>query len=50
MERDRVLDAVSCWERSKLARIFLVMIFALCGSVHAGDFESANTAFAEGKF
>ena len=50
VERDRVLDAVNCWERSKLARVFLVMIFALCGSAHAGDFESANTAFAEGKF
>ena len=50
VERDRVLDAVNCWERSKLARVFLVMIFAVCGSVHAGDFESANTAFAEGKF
>ena len=50
VERDRVLDAVSCWERSKLAKVFLVMIFALGGSLQAGDFENANTAFAEGKF
>ena len=50
VERDRVLEAVKCWERSKVAMIFLVMIFALCSSAHAGDFESANTAFAEGKY
>ena len=50
VERDRVLDAVHCWERSKLAKIAVVMIVALCGAAHAGDFESANAAFANGKF
>ncbi len=47
VERDRVMEAVSIWERCKLVLVFLCAFVSLA---NAGDFESANAAFAEGKF
>jgi tetratricopeptide (TPR) repeat protein len=54
VERDRVLDTLSIWERCKAQagtiRVIALLFFGLCTLANAGDFENANAAFAEGKF
>lgn len=57
VERDRVLEALAAWERSRvevkaasMARVAVCILFALASAANAGDFEDANKAFAEGKF
>ncbi len=59
VERDRVLDAIAGWERSRPATRFAaarmavlgaLFLFAFTSPLHAGDFEDANAAFAAGKF
>ncbi len=58
-ERDRVLDALACWERGKpmirssavVAAVRCLVALCLAGSAAwASDFEDANAAFAAGKF
>ena len=56
VERDRVLEAVAAWERCRPAKsgrakaIHSLLAVALLSGAHAGDFETGNAAFAEGKF
>ena len=59
VERDRVLDAVSAWERCRPTRnglpasmiaIRAMLLVAFSHAAQAGDFENGNAAFADGKF
>jgi tetratricopeptide (TPR) repeat protein len=57
VERDRVMEVLAAWEKSRVGRAphrvsasVGLMLLAFAGAAHAGDFDVANKAFADGKF